>query len=89
MSFCGNKKWKSLQCVRFDMKIEKTGQEIHIYYTGNGFLKNMVRILTGTLIGDGRRQPEEISVILEKRDRAGAGYTVPASGFTLLPVEYG
>ncbi len=51
----------------------------------------MVRILTGTLIeiGDGRRTPEDVSEILEAKNRERAGYTAPACGLTLLEVIYG
>lgn len=91
-SFCGNKKMKK-STVRtiYDIRIEELEQEIRIYYTGDGFLQNMIRILTGTLIeiGDGRRVPEDITGILEAQDRAAAGYTAPACGLTLFSVSYG
>lgn len=91
-SFCGNKKMKK-STVRTisQIKIEALGNEIQIDYTGNGFLQNMVRILTGTLIeiGDGRRAPEDIVRILESKDRKEAGYTVPAQGLVLMKVSYG
>ena len=71
-AFCGNKKMKK-STVRtiYEIHIEETEQELQISYTGDGFLQNMVRILTGTLIeiGDGRREPEEITEILEAKDR--------------------
>lgn len=90
-SFCGNKRMKK-STVRtiYEIRIEECGQEIRIYYTGDGFLQNMVRILTGTLIeiGDGRREPEDIVEILEAEDRECAGYTAPACGLTLLEVRY-
>lgn len=90
-SFCGNKKMKK-STVRtiYDIRIEELEQEIRIYYTGDGFLQNMIRILTGTLIeiGDGRREPEDILGILEAQDRAAAGYTAPACGLTLFSVSY-
>lgn len=91
-AFCGNKKMKK-STVRtiYDIRIEELDQEIRLYYTGDGFLQNMIRILTGTLIeiGDGRREPEDIAEILETKDRAAAGYTAPACGLTLFSVEYG
>lgn len=73
------------------IQIKELPGEIQIYYTGNGFLQNMVRILTGTLIeiGDGRRTPEDVSEILEAKNRERAGYTAPACGLTLLEVIYG
>lgn len=90
-SFCGNKKMKK-STVRTicEILIEESEKEIKIYYTGDGFLQNMVRILTGTLIeiGDGRRAPEEIIKILAAKDREQAGYTAPACGLTLLEVKY-
>lgn len=90
-SFCGNKKMKK-STVRtiYEIRIEKTEQEIQIFYTGDGFLQNMVRILTGTLIeiGDGRRNPEEMTEILQNKNREAAGYTAPACGLALLEVNY-
>ena len=90
-AFCGNKKMKK-STVRtiFSIDIAESADEICIYYTGDGFLQNMVRILTGTLIeiGDGRRAPEEITEILASGNREMAGYTAPACGLTLFMVEY-
>lgn len=90
-SFCGNKKMKK-STVRtiYEIRIEETASEVQISYTGDGFLQNMVRILTGTLIeiGDGRRAPEEITEILAAKNRECAGYTAPACGLTLLRVSY-
>ena len=81
---------KSTVRTIYDIRIEELEQEIRIYYTGDGFLQNMIRILTGTLIeiGDGRREPEDILGILEAQDRAAAGYTAPACGLTLFSISY-
>lgn len=90
-SFCGNKKMKK-STIRtiYEIRIEECNSEIRIYYTGDGFLQNMVRILTGTLIeiGDGRRKPEEMQQILAAENREAAGYTAPACGLTLMQVKY-
>lgn len=92
-SFCGNKHMKK-STVRTIEKInihkENKGQEIVIDYTGDGFLQNMVRILTGTLIevGSGRRTPDSMEELLAARDRRKAGYTAPAQGLSLLEVFY-
>lgn len=90
-SFCGNKKMKK-SAVRTISSIElheKDG-ELAIDYTGDGFLQNMVRILTGTLVevGEGKRPAEEMPHILEARDRQAAGFTAPAQGLILLQVFY-
>ncbi|HJD38917.1 MAG TPA: tRNA pseudouridine(38-40) synthase TruA [Candidatus Blautia stercoripullorum] len=90
-SFCANKKMKK-STVRtiYEIKITEFPKELQIDYRGDGFLYNMVRILTGTLIeiGRGSRKPEEIQEILEGRDRGLAGFTAPARGLTLVEVRY-
>ncbi len=57
---------------------------------GNGFLKQMVRNIVGTLIDLERQDTEttEISQILDKRDRRFARTTAPAEGLFLLKVKY-
>ncbi len=59
-------------------------------FHGNGFLHNMVRIITGTLleVGLGRMKPEYVKEILEKKDRTLAGPTVAPKGLYLLKVNY-
>jgi len=56
----------------------------------NRFLHNMVRIIVGTLIhvGRGKIEPIYIQKILDKKDRAYAGQTVPAKGLCLIKVYY-
>ncbi len=70
--------------------LEEQGEELVIRVTGNGFLYNMVRIIVGTLleVGAGRMSPEDIPLILEKRDRGAAGPTAPAKGLTLVKYEF-
>ena len=69
----------------------RMGSRIHISFTGNGFLQQMVRILSGTLIevGVGKRKPEEMARVLEARERSVAGFTAPPEGLFLENVEYG
>jgi tRNA pseudouridine38-40 synthase len=57
---------------------------------GNAFLRNMVRIIVGTLleVGQGRRDPSEMAAILASRSRPRAGVTAPAHGLTLMAVRY-
>ena len=65
--------------------------EIRIEVSGDGFLYNMVRIITGTLaeIGAGKRAPEEMREIIEAADRSKAGLTAPPYGLYLMEVYYG
>ena len=91
-SFCGNSKFKK-SAVRtiFSITIEEKPDEVVLIYSGDGFLQNMVRILTGTLIevGTGRRNPEEMTQILAAKDRKEAGFTAPPQGLALMQVTYG
>ena len=58
--------------------------------TGDGFLRQMVRILAGTLIeiGQGKRPPEDLAGILAAKDRSKAGLTAPACGLFLEKIYY-
>lgn len=59
-------------------------------FEGNGFLRHMVRNLTGTIVevGKGKRTPEDFAEILAGRDRRKAGMTAPAHGLYLISVNY-
>lgn len=91
MSFCGNPKMKK-STVRTIQSIEiaKSGAYLTFTYQGNGFLRYMVRILTGTLleVGYRKRTPESMTDLLEARQRAAAGYLMPPQGLCLLKVHY-
>lgn len=89
--FCGNSHMKkSTVRVIYDARIEEKGDYIRIYFHGNGFLQNQVRIMVGTLleIGTGDRKPESIDEIFETRERRFAGPTAPAQGLCLMEVDY-
>ena len=89
-AFCGNAKMKK-STVRYirSVDIRQQREEIRIYFTGNGFLHNMVRILVGTLVevGRGERSAESI-VELFGGKRAEAGFLAPAQGLCLEEVMY-
>lgn len=74
----------------YDCSVAKEKNMICIRVTGNGFLYNMVRIIAGTLLlaGTGKTGPEQISAILESRDRNLAGPTLPAKGLTQIEIDY-
>ncbi len=71
--------------------IRRSGEELRLSLSGNGFLYNMARIITGTLVevGRGERGADEIPRILERRDRSFAGQTAPPQGLILWQTEYG
>ncbi|HXE97290.1 MAG TPA: tRNA pseudouridine(38-40) synthase TruA [Dongiaceae bacterium] len=72
------------------VRITCQGARITIDVTGGGFLKNMVRVMVGTLvdIGKGRFVPSDIDRLLEGGDRRKAGSTAPACGLCLMQVVY-
>ena len=65
-------------------------QELCFVIEGDGFLRNMVRIIVGTLldVGFGKIEPDSIPEILLQKDRMHAGSTAPAKGLVLLNVGY-
>ncbi len=74
----------------YSLDLKKEDDMITITVCGNGFLYNMVRIITGTLIevGKGFYPPEHVKEILEACDRQLAGPTAPANGLTLKSIRY-
>lgn len=73
-----------------EIQVSREGAKVFITYRGNGFLYNMVRILTGTLIevGQGKRSPDSVLIPLTTGDRTKAGFTAPAQGLCLMEVLY-
>jgi len=63
---------------------------IAIYMTANGFLYNMARIISGTLleVGSGRIKPTDIPLIIESKNRNNSGKTLPPWGLYLVDVKY-
>jgi tRNA pseudouridine38-40 synthase len=74
----------------FKTNIDVDGDRIFIELTGSGFLYNMVRIISGTLVdvGLGKIKSEEIPEIILSGDRTRAGKTLPPQGLYLVKVEY-
>jgi len=72
------------------VEITRAGDAIQIDVVGGGFLKNMVRVMVGTLVevGRGRFTPEYVSGLLQDGDRKKAGATAPACGLCLIKVYY-
>ncbi|MFO0620204.1 MAG: tRNA pseudouridine(38-40) synthase TruA [Polyangia bacterium] len=77
---------------RIDVVVPSNDPEvIHIEVEGTAFLKNMVRILSGTIVaaGRGKLTPASIAELLHSGDRSKAGQTAPALGLVLVRVDYG
>lgn len=74
----------------YKAEIIEDGNLIKIELTGSGFLYNMVRIISGTLVdvGLGKISPSDIPNIIESKDRKNAGKTLPPQGLYLVEVYY-
>lgn len=90
-SFCsaGNSTATTVRTI-YRADVIREGDRIVFTVTGNGFLYNMVRIITGTLleIGKGKYAPEQMRKILEAKDRKAAGPTAIAKGLVLERISY-
>lgn len=74
-----------------DISVERHGGPIiEIAITANAFLRNMARIVSGTLVevGMGRRTPADVTAAIASRDRVKAGATAPPHGLFLEEVRY-
>lgn len=78
--------------VRRIDRVEITAEDdlVRIDVEGSGFLKNMVRIMVGTLVevGRGKREPLSVARLLADPLGATAGATAPPQGLCLLDVYY-
>lgn len=90
-AFCSDRRTKK-STVReiYSIDTELEGKLLWMRFTGSGFLYNMVRIMSGTLlkVGTGEMQPDDMTAVLESLDRKNAGPTLPSSGLTLQNVRY-
>ena len=90
-SFCTKKEEVTNHVRRiYELDLTRSGDMIILRIRGNGFLYNMVRILTGTLleVGLGDRSLPEVRLALEGKDRSLAGFTAPPQGLFLVDVFY-
>lgn len=72
------------------LEVTREGSLVTLEIEADAFLKNMVRIITGTLVevGRGRRAVESIPALLQSGDRTQGGITAPPQGLTLVRVDY-
>ncbi|MBU3102781.1 tRNA pseudouridine(38-40) synthase TruA [Clostridium gasigenes] len=84
-----NKSKATVRTINY-INIRENDGNIEMEFNGNGFLKNMVRIITGTLIeiGLGTKKFEDMKKVLEAKQRSEAGPTAHAHGLALKNVQY-
>ena len=74
----------------YELTLVERGEYLEVTVRGNAFLRNMVRIIVGTLVevGGGRRAPASVAELLAEGDRSRAGATAPPQGLFLAEVRY-
>ncbi len=71
-------------------RVTRSGELLELKVCADGFLYNMVRAITGTVLyaAEGKLRPDDIPAILERGERTGAGPTAPPGGLYLTKVWY-
>ena len=74
----------------FKLDVVENGEKIEIFINADGYLYNMVRIITGTLVsvGEGKMSPLDIPGIIDAKNREKAGCTAPPQGLYLYEINY-
>ncbi|MBW2450949.1 MAG: tRNA pseudouridine(38-40) synthase TruA [Deltaproteobacteria bacterium] len=74
----------------FDIQFSQDGPFLFLDFHGSGFLKNMVRMMVGTLIeiGLGKRPADDIARLLNRERGLRSGPTAPPQGLCLMDVYY-
>lgn len=79
-------------CTRhvYTASVRRVGESIVYRVEADGFLYNMVRIMTGSLIdvAFGRKSKDDIERALSDGVRSCAGFTAPPDGLYLCEVQY-
>lgn len=98
--FVGTHDFAAVRSVGTDVKstvrtvhhfeVERQGDLLLLRICANGFLYNMARAMTGTVVyaAEGKIQPEQIGAILDSGNRTAAGPTVPPGGLYLTQLWY-
>ena len=71
-------------------KLDISERNLNLHIVADGFLRNMVRAVVGTLlqVGEGKRTPEDIATILASKDRSQAGQNAPPHGLYFVEAGY-
>jgi tRNA pseudouridine38-40 synthase len=77
-------------CTVYDVKWDKTEEQIYFEISADRFLRNMVRAIVGTLLDIGTNKIEafKLEQIIDDKNRGSASKSVSANGLFLWKVEY-
>jgi tRNA pseudouridine38-40 synthase len=72
------------------LDVARAGEEIRVSASARSFLHHQVRSMVGSLalVGEGRWSADDLTRILEARDRRLCGPVAPACGLYLVRVDY-
>ena len=99
-AFIGEKDFRSFMSTGADtttsvrtvksVRIEREGDLIKIYYTANGFLYNMVRLMSGVLVkaGKGEIDYDGVVALIDKASKNAVNLVMPPHGLYLVEVKY-
>jgi len=90
-SFCASDRTvQTFERTIFDIRWLQHGSLLEFYILGDGFLKQMVRSIVGTLVdvGVGKRTAQDMQGLVLAKDRTRAGQTAPAQGLSLVRIFY-
>lgn len=81
---------KTNDCKIIHAQWEQQGEDYVFTIQANRFLRNMVRAVVGTLLEAGRGKLDEAGMrrVIDAKDRAVAGLSVPAHALFLEEIEY-
>ena len=81
---------KSTVRTVYSINIEKKENFVSVFVTGNGFLYNMVRLISGALkaVSDKKITADDIEEMLKSKIRPSSVIPLPANGLTLVEVNY-
>ena len=72
------------------LDVSRAGDEVHVTAVARSFLHNQVRSMVGSLVlvGDGKWSADDVSRVLDARDRSACGPVAPPDGLYLVKVDY-
>lgn len=90
-SFCNvGSEVKSKVRKIFEVSLQQKGHLTELWFLGSGFLKQMIRIIVGTIIDGAGKEKRSLTIeeIIKAKSRDAAGITAPAQGLSLVDIFY-